>query len=114
MRRKQNPFAEMGGASSFVTLFKDYGMGFRGSDDQRDLTPLQRQIIEAEEVRRAEAQEQKHEEMREQATGGGGQSQPSRTMNSRAGGGGGGGSGGNGYAETTRYVNRAENPDFSP
>jgi hypothetical protein len=80
-------------------------MGFRGSDDQRHLTPLQRQIIDAERSRRATAQQERQQEMMNQQPGGHG---PSRPLNSR-------GPAGNGgstrQSETVRYVNTSENPD---
>ncbi len=83
-------------------------MGFRGSDSQLSLTPFQRQVIDAERVRRSKQKQEQREEMMNQGQGGQ-QSQP--PMNSRA-----GGSGGNTnkQSETVRYVNESENPDFIP
>lgn len=101
----RSPFAETGAASSFVTLFKDYGMGFHGSEDQLSLTPLQRQIIEAEEARRARQKQEQMEEMQNQQ---GGSSGVQRPMNSRAGGAGNSQS----QSETVRYINTQENPDY--
>lgn len=105
----RSPFAETGAASSFVTLFKDYGMGFHGSDDQLSLTPLQRQIIEAEEARRARAQEERMEEMRNpQGSPSGAPAGGGRPRNSRAGGAG----NTTNQSETVRYINKSENPDY--
>ncbi|AGC34292.1 tail assembly chaperone [Halorubrum sodomense tailed virus 2] len=102
-------FRRDGAASSFVTLFKDYNMGFHGSDDQLSLTPLQRQIIEAEEARRARAQEEKMEEMRNPSgSSPGAQAGAGRPRNSRAGGAG----NSTDQKETVRYINKSENPDF--
>lgn len=79
-------------------------MGFHGSESQLTMTPLQRQIIDAERTRRAEAQRERHEEM--MGDTGGGQQQPQRPRNSRAGG------GSNRQSETVRYINKSENPDY--
>lgn len=83
-------------------------MGFRGSDDQRNLTPLQRQILDAERSRRARAKQERMEEM-QSGTGGHGQQTPQggqRPTNSRAGG------NTRTQEETVRYINRSENPDY--
>jgi hypothetical protein len=103
----RNPFAETGAANSFLANFEDFGMGFQGSESQLTMTPLQRQIIDAERTRRAEAQQERREEMME-GNGGGQQQQPQRQRNSRAGGGG----NSNRQSETVRYINKSENPDY--
>lgn len=102
MLRAPNPFAATGAANSFLANFEDLGMGFHGSDSQLTITPLQRQIIDAERERRAKAKQEQREEMQ---NGQGGDSQ--RPMNSRAGGG-----NTSNQSETVRYVNKSENPDY--
>lgn len=80
-------------------------MGVVGSDSQLTLTPFQRQIIEAEENRRAEEQQQQMDAAR--AGEGGGQ----RPRNARASTGGTGET--NTQSETVRYINTNENPEHT-
>lgn len=101
-----NPFAETGAASSFVFLLEDYDMGFHGSDSQLTLTPLQRQIIEAEKSRQAEQQEERMPDDGPSSN----QPSPSRPLNSKGSAGGGGNK--TSQQETVRYVNTSENPDY--
>lgn len=79
-------------------------MGFQGSESQLTLTPFQRQIIDAERTRRAEAKQEKQDEMMSGQQGGG--QQPQRPQNSRAGG------DSDRQSETVRYINESENPDY--
>jgi len=95
----------MGAASSLYDNLKEFDMGFRGTDDQRNLTPFQRQILDAERGRRAKKKKEQREKMRKEARPNG--QTPSRPTNSRA-----GGSSGNSQEETVRYINKNENPDF--
>jgi hypothetical protein len=79
----------MGGASSVVALL-DKGLGL-GVEEQADLVPLQRQIIEKELSR------QNSKAKNRQSGGGGG-----RPTNPRAGG------GNNTRTTTTKYINESE------
>jgi hypothetical protein len=107
MQNRQNPFAETGAGSEFLGLQDDLGADFVGSDDQRELTPFQRQVYSATKRKEAEEKEKKREEMREQAGGSGG---PSRPRNPRSSGQ--AGSSGMNQEETVRYINEDENPDY--
>jgi len=78
-----------------------------------EVTPFQRQVLDAASQKEHKEQERKREEMQEQGPGGG-SSGPSRPTNPRSNGvgpGGGGGAPDLGQHETVRYVNRNENPD---
>lgn len=102
---RQTPFAKVGAASSVKRLLDQYNSQITGIEHQGQLTPIQRQILDAAEKHEAEKQRERREEMRQQQTGGRG---GGRTRNARAGG---GQSGGNTQAETVRYINKQENPD---
>lgn len=100
----QRNFAETGAANSFLRLHEDVGASFEGCDNQREMTPLQRQIIEAAWRKEAEEKERKREEMREQS--GGQQSGPRRNPRKA-----GAGSGRKQSSPTTRFINQDQNPD---
>lgn len=87
-------------------LHSDVGASFVGCTDQSQLTPFQRQVIEATKVEEAKEQERQQEERMAQSQGNDG-----RVRNSRRNRGGDGGSSGLGSKETVRYINREENPD---
>jgi len=79
-----------------------------------EVTPFQRQVLDAASRKEHEQQERKREEMQQQGPGGGSPG-PSRPTNPRSNGvgknPGGGGTSDLGQQETVRYVNRSENPD---
>jgi len=70
MRRRQNPFAETGAASSIVGLQTEMGIGIIG-DDQTQITPFQRQVFEAEKAREAREKEKAREEAQNGGSSGG-------------------------------------------
>jgi hypothetical protein len=104
MLTRRNHFAETGAASSFKQQIEEHSCGYTdlpGVDHLGQITPFQRQVIDAANEKEAEEQERRQEEARKGNSGG-------RPRNSRA-----QGSEGSDMSqeETVRYVNKQENPD---
>lgn len=109
-RRRQKPFAATGGASSFKAQIEKYSNGFcdlPGIEHMGQITPFQRQVLDAATAKEHQEKQKKQEEMRQQQ----GQGGPSRPTNSRSGGVGPNNGSDMGQHETVRYVNENEYPD---
>lgn len=107
MQKRQKPFAETGAASSFKNRIENHSGGITdlpGVDHIGDLTPFQKQVLDAAEQKEAEEQKRKREEARQQHGRGG------RSRNARSGSGDSPGSTVE-QEETVRYINKQENPD---
>jgi hypothetical protein len=100
----------MGAGSEFLGLYDDLGADFVGSDDQRKLTPFQRQVYSATKAKEAEEKEKKREEALGEGAGGGGG--PSRPRNPRSSSHPNSQNSGMNQQETVRYINKSENPDY--
>lgn len=104
-----NPFAETGAASSFKRQIENYSNGLTdlpGVTHLGEITPFQRQVLDAAVAEENRRQEERQQEMK-------GQTSPARPTNPRAGGVGpkSGPQSQFGQHETVRYINKNENPD---
>jgi sRNA-binding protein len=97
MLNRPNPFAETGAASSILALKEDIQLDFVG-ESQLDITPFQRQMIEAEKARQAEQKKEQQEKARNAGGGGGGRTPNSMNSQSPAG-------SSHSNSETVRYIN---------